>query len=149
MSLYQQIYREHYIGAQYWSADGENCIRIRVVKNGVELSINPLKIDTITEHFHSFSNIWWLHNWMQGYFDGDDFRVRIDCYMIKSLLNDCYEVLADNDKAKELFQLSSEYPFDNATEYNKEFFDNIKEVVAVFERMQQYDDSVEFIYVSY
>lgn len=144
------IYMEHYVGAQYWHEGNKYVsVEIKIIKNDEVVPINPMNVHSVTEFFDSFADIVWLQKWMQDYSDGDGSRIRLDGFIIKSLLDDCREVLADNDKAKEILP-EIHFPFnDDGSSYDKEYFDSIKEVVAVFERMQQYGDSVEFIYVSY
>jgi len=142
-----------------------NLIRKQYVKNwdhtpekhrkNVEIFINGNKIKTKDLTYIEFDVMYWrksnhIHNWfVKNCQDNkDDCRPAfIDIEQLKELSDLCVFVYKNKDKAKELLPTTSGFFFGNM-EYDKYYFEDLKETSDILENIIKDHPEDEYIYQS-
>lgn len=149
MGLDMTLSREIYIGAFYAHNDIE--ITMVIKKEGNPISINPYKIETITEQLLSWRKANAIHNWfVQHVQDGEDdckdYEVTIDD--IKQLLKTCKTIKDNPESAKDLLPTTSGFFFGD-TDYNEYYFQEIdKTIIALKNIVKNHCSNYSYRYSS-
>ena len=91
-----------------------------------------------------------IHNWfVQNIQEGND-NCRdywVSDETLELLLKICKEVLKDKSKAKKLLPTTSGFFF-GGTEYDEDYFDEVKRTIEILEKALKYKDELDFTYHS-
>lgn len=134
---------------KYWEHNGDDNYEVKVTKKGEPTNIKPKKVKYIIEeagYWRKANQIhrWFVENVQNGVDNCGDYYV--DTSDLKTLLELCQKVKADNSLAEELLPSASGFFF-GGTEYDEWYFKDIDETIAILEEALA-DERGEYYYSS-
>ena len=141
MGLDMTLRKRHYIAAQYKHRKVKADINISI--DGVQLNINPSKIEEIFE----IAMLWRKANQIHGWFvrniqDNEDNceEYEVPTESLQKLLALCQQVLKNRDKAQDLLPIQKGFFF-GSTKYDEGYFQDLKDTVDSLELILKEDET--------
>lgn len=146
IGLDMYIYAKLWLGGEQDKAESD---KVRLLYPEIPLSenLNSVEIKFEIGYWRKANHIhkWFVDNIQRGVDDCDEYYVSRE--NLKKLLEICQKIFKDNSLAKELLPTQDGFFF-GGTEYNKYYFDDIKDTIKIIEKCLKLPDRYTFEYHS-
>jgi hypothetical protein len=147
MGLDMYLNKRTYV--QYWEHNGDDNYEVKVTKGGKPTKIDPKKVKYIIEeagYWRKQNQIhrWFVENVQQGIDNCGEYYVDVDD--LKTLLDLCEKVKADNSLADSLLPSASGFFF-GGTDYDEWYYNGIDNTIDILKEALE-DERADYYYSS-